>query len=255
MSDPSEQQWHPESYAARGRFVSDLGAPVLTLLDPRPGERVLDLGCGDGALTEQLVALGARVIGVDACAAMVAGARARGLEAQVLDGQALAFEAAFEAVFSNAALHWMLQSERVIAGVHRALVPGGRFVAELGGQGNVAAIHGTLERALDVRGLAAPHDTFFPTPEHYASLLVAGGFNVESIALIPRPTPLPGDVGDWITTFAHGFLAPLPPKERPTFVAEVVEALRPQLLGADGLWRADYVRLRFRAIRRETPTP
>lgn len=250
MAEPSLQQWHPESYEAMGRFVSDLGAPVLALLDPQPGERVLDLGCGDGALTEQLVALGARVIGVDASAAMVAGARARGLEAQVLDGQELTFKAAFEAVFSNAALHWMLQPERVIAGVHRALVPGGRFVAEMGGHGNVAAIHGALERALAARGLRAPHDTFFPTPEHYGALLEAGGFGVESITLIPRPTPLPGDLGDWITTFAQGFLAPLPPEERPALVAEVVEALRPQLLGADGCWRADYVRLRFRAIRR-----
>ncbi|WP_094556752.1 class I SAM-dependent methyltransferase [Synechococcus sp. 1G10] len=255
MSDPSQQLWHPESYAARGRFVSDLGAPVLELLDPRPDERVLDLGCGDGALTEQLVARGARVIGVDASSAMVAGARARGLDARMLDGQALTFEAAFEAVFSNAPLHWMLEPERVIAGVHRALVPGGRFVAELGGHGNVAAIHGALERALIARGLTAPRDTFFPTPEHYGGLLEAGGFKVESIALIPRPTPLPGDIGDWITTFAHGFLAPLPPEERPDLVAEVALALRHQLFGVDGIWRADYMRLRFRAIRQEAAQP
>ncbi len=251
MAEPSLQRWHPESYGAKARFVSDLGAQVLALLDPQPGERLLDLGCGDGALTEQLVERGARVIGVDASAAMVEGARARGLEARIIDGQALPFEAAFEAVFSNAALHWMLQPERVIAGVHRALVPGGRFVAELGGHGNVAAIHGALERALSARGLAAPRDTFFPTPEHYGDLLEAGGFRVESMALIPRPTPLPGAMGDWITTFAHGFLAPVAPQDRPALVAEVVEALRPQLLGADGIWRADYVRLRFRAIRRE----
>lgn len=196
MAKPSLQQWLPESYGAQGRFVSDLGAQVLALLDPRPGERLLDLGCGDGALTAQLVERGARVIGVDASAAMVEGARARGLEARIIDGQALPFEAAFEAVFSNAALHWMLQPERVIAGVHRALVPGGRFVAEMGGHGNVAAIHGALEGALGARGMAAPRDTFFPTPEHYGDLLKAGGFQVESMALIPRPTPCRGR---WVT--------------------------------------------------------
>src|SRR5688500_15143750 len=134
------QSWSAEGYARNARFVADLGQPVLELLAPQPGERILDLGCGDGALTTKLVAAGATVVGGDASAELVAAAQALGLDARIADGQALAFEAEFDAVFSNAALHWMKQPDAVIAGVRRALKPGGRFVGEFGGHGNVAAI-------------------------------------------------------------------------------------------------------------------
>src|SRR5512138_2182814 len=134
------QTWDPERYARNARFVSDLGAPVVELLAPRPGERILDLGCGDGALTEKLVALGCEVIGVDGSAEQVAGARRRGIDARVADGQALDFDGEFDAVFSNAALHWMKRADAVVDGVWRALRPGGRFVAECGGHGCVDEI-------------------------------------------------------------------------------------------------------------------
>ena len=128
-------RWEPDDYAKNAAFVPALGAPVLALLDPKPGERILDLGCGDGVLTVKLVEAGAEVVGVDASDTMIAVAKARGLDVHVVDGQSLDFEAEFDAVFSNAALHWMLDGEAVARGVFRALKPGGRFVGEMGGHG------------------------------------------------------------------------------------------------------------------------
>lgn len=247
------QTWSPERYEKNARFVSDLGMPVVELLAPKPGERILDVGCGDGALTEKLVALGCDVVGVDASAEQVAGARARGLTAEVASGEELRFANEFDAVFSNAALHWMRRPDAVIAGVRRALKPGGRFVAEMGGYGCVATIKSALAHALAARGVdAAAYDPwYFPTAEDYAARLAAQGFRVESLALFPRPTPLPGDVVGWLETFAESFVAPIPPAERPEFLAEVRDALRPHLADADGNWTADYVRLRFAARRDE----
>ncbi len=245
------QTWDPERYARNARFVSDLGAPVVELLAPRVGERVLDLGCGDGALSEKLVALGCRVIGVDASAPQVEGARARGLDARVCDGEALEFEGEFDAVFSNAALHWMRRPERVIDGVWRALVPGGRFVAEFGGEGCVAKIRAALAAAVARRGLdpAALSPWYFPADDTYRALLEARGFMLESIALFPRPTPLPGDLVGWLETFAESFTRALAPDDRPALLEEVRDALRPELCDAAGHWTADYVRLRFAARR------
>ena len=252
----STQTWSPERYERHARFVSDLGMPVVELLAPRPGERILDLGCGDGALTEKLAAFGCDVVGVDASPEQVAGARARGLACAVANGEALPFTSEFDAVFSNAALHWMRRPDAVIASVRRALKPGGRFVAEMGGHGCVATIRRALAQALASRGHdAAAHDPwYFPTAEEYATRLDAQGFRVEAIALFPRPTPLPGDVVGWLETFAESFLAPIPVDERPAFLAEVRDALRPRLRDAAGAWTADYVRLRF-AARRDEVTP
>ena len=249
-TDPN-QVWRADQYASNARFVSDLGMPVVELLDPRPGERILDLGCGDGALTRRLVELGCRVIGVDASPDMVAAAQAAGLDARVVDGHDLRFHAEFDAVFSNAALHWMKQPGRVLAGVREALVPGGRFVGEFGGRGNVATILAAVEAALARRGIdAAPLSPFwFPDPDEYRRLLEAHGFAVREIALFARPTPLPGSLVAWLETFAQPFSAALPVPERDALLAEVAEACRPALCDAAGRWQADYVRLRFAASR------
>ncbi len=244
-----DQHWNPEQYGRNARFVSDLGAPLVELLAPQPGERILDLGCGDGALTLRLLEHGCSVVAVDASAEMVEAARAMGLDARRMDGQALTFSNEFDAVFTNAALHWMPDPEAVITGVWNALRPGGRFVGECGGHGNVAAIVAALDAALPARGKAVPSPWFFPTPDTYAALLEARGFAVRSIGLFPRPTLLPGDVGGWLETFAQPYTAALPPGERGRFIAEVVEALRPLLCDGLGDWRADYVRLRFDATR------
>ncbi len=241
------QTWNPEQYAQTARFVSDLGEAVVGLLAPQPGEHILDLGCGDGALTVKLQAVGATVLGVDASPEMVAAAQSRGVTAQVMDGTALAFDQEFDAVFSNAALHWMLEPTAVIAGVWRALKPGGRFVGEFGGRGNIAAILTAMETTFAARGLNVPYPCFFPDPTTYRQLLAAQGFRVPTIELIPRPTPLPGDLRDWLLMFAQSSLAWIRPEERDDFIAEVVARLRPQLYQPAGVWVVDYVRLRFMA--------
>jgi SAM-dependent methyltransferase len=251
MRVQSNQSWDPTRYAQHARFVSDLGTPVVELLAPERGERILDLGCGDGALTERLVEIGCKVIGVDGSPAQVEAARRRGIDAYVMDGQELRFERQFDAVFSNAAMHWMKHADAVIAGVWRALVPGGRFVAEFGGYGCVATIESALVGALERRGVdgRTVHPWYFPTADSYRRRLQAQGFMVPFIALIPRPTPLPGDITGWLETFAESFTSALPANERPAYIAEVREALRPSLCGPDGNWTADYVRLRFAAGR------
>src|SRR4029079_5892798 len=199
------QQWNPVTYAQNARFVSNLGAGVFDMLAPQPGERILDLGCGDGALTEKLVAAGCRVTAIDSSAAQVGAARARGLDARRGRAETLPFQAEFDAVFSNAVLHWIPDASAAIASVHRALKPGGRFVAEFGGAGCVQTVRLALIAEADRRGLdgAALDPWFFPSEAAYRTLLEAHGFAVRAIALFPRPTPLPGDISAW--------LAPLPP--------------------------------------------
>ena len=248
-----DQSWDPEQYARNARFVADLGMPVVGLLDPQPGEHILDLGCGDGALTEKLVRMGCKVLGVDGSSAQVQAARARGLEARTMDGHHLAFDPTFDAVFSNAALHWMKQPEAVIAGVWYALKPGGRFVAECGGYNNVNTIVTALMNGLQKRGIQDDdiNPWYFPTVEEYGQRLEKQGFAVDYIALIPRPTPLPGDIIGWLETFAESFTSRLPDLEQPDFLTEIREALRPKLCDENGQWSADYIRLRFAAKKPE----
>jgi SAM-dependent methyltransferase len=245
------QTWNTAAYAATGRFVADLAGGVVELLAPQAGEAILDLGCGDGALTERIAATGAVMTGVDASTAMIEAARARGLHVLEASGDALPFDGEFDAVFSNAALHWMPNADAVIAGVYRALKPGGRFVAEMGGMGNIAAIRTALQAVLAQFGINAEATaaSLYPSPKHYRRLLEAGGFTVRSIDLIPRPTPLPAGMESWLNTFRNGVLDLLGPEDRAKAVAETVALLKPVLCDADGNWTGDYVRLRFAAAR------
>lgn len=254
-SSSSSQQWSAAGYAANAHFVPALGQPVLDLLQPRAGERILDLGCGDGALTEKLVALGAEVVGVDNSEEMIAAARKRGLDVRVTDARALPFENEFDSVFSNAVLHWIKDDpDAPVASAFRALRAGGRFVGELGGHACVGAITVALVATLERRGVgdaAAWIPWYFPTVDDYEIRLRRAGFVPQSVQLIPRPTPLPTGMRGWLETFANPFCAALqhPAEERSEFLDEVTALLKPVLCDADGRWTADYTRLRFAAIK------
>lgn len=248
------QDWSAADYAKNAGFVPMLGAPLLDLLGARPGERILDIGCGDGLLTEAIAASGATVVGVDSAISMIDAARARGIDAHVMDGQNLEFDAQFDAVFSNAALHWMADADAVLAGVNRALVPGGRFVGEFGGHGNVAAIVTAIHAVFARRRVPIKFKWFFPSARDYAEMLTKNGFEVSSITLTPRPTELPTGIAGWLVTFAGPFmdgpyLKNTPPEVVREVFAEIERLLVPALRTQSGRWIADYVRLRFKATK------
>ncbi|HEV7220712.1 MAG TPA: class I SAM-dependent methyltransferase [Terriglobales bacterium] len=254
-STAPSQVWNADRYAANAPFVPALGQPVLDLLNVQPGERILDLGCGDGVLTGKIVALGAEVVGVDSSHDMVQASKSRGLDARVANAYHLDFHREFDAVFSNAALHWMKDDpDAVIAGVSRALKPRGRFVGEMGGHGNVAAITVALLSTLERRSVVNPASLvpwYYPTVEEYRTKLEIGGLLVNYIELIPRPTPLPTGMTAWIETFAMPFIRSLPEEEHKPAIDEVVARLRPVLCDEKAQWTADYVRLRFMAELKE----
>jgi trans-aconitate methyltransferase len=247
----SSTTWHPQTYAQNARFVSDLGEPLLRLLEAKAGEMILDLGCGDGALTEKIAAAGCAVIGADASLAQVQATKKRGLNALVTDGQRFSFRRSFDAVFSNAALHWMKEAESVVLNVARCLKFDGRFVGEFGGEGNVATIRATLHAGLRRRGIDPwkVDPWYYPAPEDYTTLLKKHGFSVDYMELLSRPTPLPGDILGWLEVFAQPFTKAVAQSQRAQFLDEVREALQAHLQTPDGTWCADYVRLRFKVIK------
>jgi trans-aconitate methyltransferase len=250
-ADPSQRQvWSAETYARHARFVSDLAGPVLEWLAPQAGERVLDLGCGDGVLTAELARRGVSVLGIDISESLLKAAAERGVETRHMDGQNLPFDGEFDAVFSNAALHWMSNASAVIEGVFRALKPGGRFVAEFGGHGNVAAVttamRATAWRCGGDAALAGPW--FFPSVAVYREMLEERGFRVVRIGLFPRPTPLASGMIAWLRVFRRPFFAQFGADED-VVLSEVEELLAPSLRDAKGNWTADYVRLRVEAVK------
>lgn len=251
------QSWDAEAYTRDCGFVAELASPLLELLDPDISERILDLGCGDGTLTRaiftQEVPVG-EVIGVDADADMVRAAKARHVDARLMDGHALKFFQEFDAVFSNAALHWMREPEKVIAGVVRALKPRAefktpRFVGEFGGAGNVEIIREELIRGLERRGIdGAMFDPwYFPTAGEYRALLEDAGFTVKRCSCFERPTPVPSGLRAWLNAFSGSFTAALPEGERAAYLDEVSAILAPEL-EYEGHVIVPYVRLRFQAF-------
>lgn len=245
----AQQTWTADSYQQNARFVSDLASEVLAWLAPRPGERILDVGCGDGALTSRIRDAGADVVGIDISVSLLDAAAKRGLDVRTQSVTDMTFAVEFDAIFSNAVLHWVNEPARAVTRMRAALKPGGRLVAEFGGHGNIAAIvtamrAAALRHAGDV-ALASPW--FYPTPQEYGALLEAGGFEVRRIGLFPRPTPLPTGMAGWLDTFRAPFFRQFGPHAE-AIKQEVMELLRPSLCDSNGRWTADYVRLRVEAV-------
>lgn len=231
-----------------------MGEAMLAALGAQPGERILDLGCGTGHLTSAIAAGGADVLGLDASPEMIGQARQHfpALHFTLQNAAAMQFDAEFDAIFSNAALHWMTDAAGVAAGMSKALRKGGRLVAEFGGKGNIRTIESAIQAVLArYLGVALPQTkTYFPAVGEYTSLLECHGFEVRSAILFDRPTPLDGERGmeQWIRQFAFYYFEPLDARQQTRALQEVVEELRPTLWKSDG-WTADYRRLRIFAVK------
>ncbi len=260
QSHQDDRRWNPSRYDEKHAYVWSLAADLIDLLSPKPGERILDLGCGTGHLTARIAELGAEVIGIDASAEMIAQARKNypDLRFEIQDARDFRFDLPFDAVFSNAALHWIKEPERVIACIERALKPGGRFVAEFGGKGNIQRIVGAIKAACQAVGSSLKEESipwYFPSLGEYAALLERNGLAVTEASLFDRPTALEGGeagLRDWIETFAASLLQHLPPDRRPAVIQSIEEVLRPTLF-QNGIWQADYKRLRLKAIKEGEP--
>ena len=237
----STSQWDAADYARVGGFVPALGQAALELLDPQPGEHILDVGCGDGTLTLKIKEMGAEVVGIDNSLSMIGAARAKGLDARLMDAAQLKFGEAFDAAFSNATLHWVLDKERAARAIWFALKPGGRFAGEMGGDGNLAKLREALDDELVARGFGPPTyaANWYPSVEDFTALYEQAGFKDIDARLVERPTVLEHGVAAWVTTFRAGWLdrAEVPHDERQSIADAVAERVSTNI--------ADYVRLRF----------
>jgi trans-aconitate methyltransferase len=250
----ADKSWDAELYEAKHNFVWKFGSDVVDLLDPKPGERILDLGCGTGHLTETIAKRGAEVVGVDSSAAMIGQARQNYPKIRFVlrNASDMEFQEEFDGVFSNAALHWMTAAETVATNIARALKQGGRLAAEFGGKGNIerisGVIHSVLSRYYD--GPLPDSRTFFPSIAEYGKFLEVAGLELRFAHLFDRPTLLEGSSGmeDWIHQFKWYYFEPLPAEKRRRALAQVVEELRPHLW-VDDHWTADYRRLRILAVK------
>lgn len=253
MDAVTTSQWNAELYDAKHAFVSQKAKDLIDVLTPKSGERILDLGCGTGTLTAEIAAAGAHVVGVDRSTEMIGEARRKfpSIPFRVCDARALQFSQEFDAVFSNAALHWIPEARSVISGIARALRPGGRFVAEFGGKGNVHQVVLALEAAL--AGLAISSEGtnpwYYPSIAEYSALLDQHGLETTSAVLYARPTKLEdgeGGLRNWIEMFGESFLQRVPEHRRDKFLAAAEAAARPALWKSDH-WELDYRRLRITA--------
>jgi SAM-dependent methyltransferase len=237
----STSKWDAADYARVGSFVAELGGAALDLLDPRPGERILDVGCGEGTLTKRVLERGATVLGIDNSPQMIAAARANGVDALLLAAEDMQFFAEFDAAFSNAALHWVLEKEQAARAIFRALKPGSRFAGEMGGEGNLEKLREALDEELIIRGYVPPVEAsnWYASPDEFARVYEAADFDEIDARLIERPTPIEHGVAEWVTTFRRGWLdrAQVPENERAEIAAAIADRVGSNV--------ADYVRLRF----------
>jgi trans-aconitate methyltransferase len=240
--------WDPRQYNDVADFVAKLGEPLITLLQPKISDHILDLGCGDGSLSVKLKPLCARLIGVDASQQMIESAKAKGIEAFVKDAHELSYQQEFDAVFSNAALHWMLKPETIIENIHTALKPKGVFVAEFGGLGNAKLIVNALTQELNQAHVAFDNPWYFPSEQEYSALLTQHGFKIDYIDLFDRLTPLKGHVQDWVCAFAQMFLKNATGDERQAILNNLSASIQSDLF-IDKVWHVDYVRLRLKATK------
>jgi len=249
----ADQKWNAKKYSQDAAFVSNLGSPVVELLAPQKGENILDLGCGDGTLAKKLEDFGCTVTGVDFDQDMIMAAKEKGINAFQQSGEALQFHNQFDAVFSNAALHWMTNYKSVLSGVHKALKSHGRFVAEFGGYGNTQTITEAIETAYSTYTELEPYQSpwFYPKDTEYKLLLEEHGFQVNTIKLIPRPTPLKAGIRGWLKIFANHVLSSMSETDQNHFLDQVEALTKPKLFTEENGWVADYVRLRFSAIKTE----
>ncbi|MBM3761855.1 MAG: class I SAM-dependent methyltransferase [Acidobacteria bacterium] len=246
-----QNQWDAKGYSKNARFVSDLGMPVVEWLAPVPGETVLDLGCGDGALTARLSEMGVIVTGMDSSSSMVEAAQRLGLDAMKADMHEFNLGRTFDAVFTNAVLHWTVDINRVLACVRHHLRSGHRFVGEFGGFGNVAAISTAVRASIAIEGCAEKSfKWYFPTVEEFRQKLEEHGFETVRAELIPRPTPVPTGMRAWLETFSRPFVSHLPADAQESILDRAVKLLQASLQDSAGNWTADYVRLRFHATLR-----
>jgi trans-aconitate methyltransferase len=253
----SQKSWNTALYQEQHAFVWQYGESLLKLLAPKAGERILDLGCGTGQLTAKIAESGAFVQGIDSSLAMISTAKSNypHINFAAADARDFQVEQPLDAVFSNAVLHWIKPPDAAIDCVEKALKPGGRFVAEFGGKGNVGAIARALLNVLSEIGCSEPqalNPWYFPSIGEYALLLEKRGFDVGYAVLFDRPTPLEGGSAgmvNWIEMFAGGFLAGLSPEVRSQVINAVVENLRPALYRDDN-WIADYRRIRIVAVKK-----
>ncbi len=243
-------EWHADKYKKHAGFVTRMALPVIDLLAPKPGERILDLGCGEGTPALEIEKSGAKVVAVDLSDDMVQKARQKGLDARVANATDLPFEAEFDAVFSNATLHWVPQSRLALQNIAKALKKGGRFVAEFGGEGNVKAIREAIQtvfaRHPEFGKLEIPW--YFPSTEAYGALLKEEGFRVEYIERIPKPTAI-DDIANWLMLFTNGLTAHLTQEQETQFRHEARELLKASLYTEEKGWTADYVRIRVKAVK------
>lgn len=247
----NQQQWNATQYHDKVSYVTTLGSAVLELLNTQLHEVILDLGCGDGVLTQKIAERAKEVIGIDASESMVQAARAKGLNAFCVSGEAIPYRDRFDAVFSNAALHWMRDYQAVISGVHQALKPQGRFVAECGGFGNIQTLVEAMETVVHANSAMGTfvNPWFFPTAEMYKDCLEQAGFAVLSIELFPRPTVLTTGVRAWLKVFANHVISGMPEELESEFLSQTEALLKPTLFTEEKGWVADYVRLRFQAVK------